>query len=165
LNPGELARALETRLQAQPGGEQTGRLLHPTLQFRAIAAPSGAESDALLAFRERLFEDRPGGRYLPVMHSTARLSRSEHLNLAEAPTAADVTVTGRLNWTILYVLGYLIYRGMQDTRFVPVALLIVVVLLLSYAAQNSVNAKVAQQIAAAARSAHAERGSGRAGVE
>jgi hypothetical protein len=76
-----------------------------------------------------------------------------------------VTVTGRLNWTILYVLGYLIYRGMQDTRFVPVALLIVVVLLLSYAAQNSVNAKVAQQIAAAARSPHAERGSGRAGVE
>lgn len=149
IRPAELAQSLETRFQAQPGGAQTGRLVHPTLLFRVLPGAAGA----LLAFRERLFEDRPGGRYLPVMHATARLSQQD------GSAGVDITVTGYLNWTILYVIGYLVYRGSVEARFVPVALLISVVLLLSYAAQNSVNGKVAQQIATLARV------SGRSGAE
>lgn len=161
--PQALARALEASLQAeaagaQPAGTQSAgaqpaepqrhRLLHPTLQFRVLPSSSGGGNVAmLLAFRERLFEDRPGGRYLPILHSTARL------NAAQAGSAA-ATVTGYLNWTILYVIGYLVYRSAVDYPFTPVALLIGVVLLLSYAAQHSVNTRVANQIATLASGSH-----------
>lgn len=135
--PGALARRLEQRF--------TGRPQHPSILFRPL--PGNDPGAADLAFREQLFENRGGFKYLPVMHSLVRLR----------PERQSLIVTGYLNWYVLYILGYLVYRSLDDRSFLIVAALILFVLALSYAGQAAVNAQVAEELHAlpAARSASA----------
>jgi len=113
-----------------------GRPAHPSIQFHPL--PGGG-----LAFREKLFENRGGFKYLPVMHSTARLN----------PERGQVSVTGYLNLWLIFTLGYVAYRVAIEPSFVPVALLALVVLLISYAAQHGLNRQVATSLSEASVSA------------
>lgn len=117
----ETARDLEARFRGRPA--------HPSIQFRLL--PGGA-----LAFRERLFENRGGFKYLPVIHSTARLH----------PQRGQVTVTGYLNLWVIFTLGYILYRSTVEAGFLPVALLALLVLALSFAAQAGINRQVARDL-------------------
>jgi hypothetical protein len=121
LTAEQTARMLEATFKSRPQ--------HPSIHFKALA-PGG------VALREALFENRGGFRYLPVMHSTIRLD----------PSRSRLTITGGINAYALFVIGYLIYRSLVDTAFIPVAILILVVLALSYAAQAGINQQIAREI-------------------
>lgn len=128
---GQTPAALEAQFKARPA--------HPSIQFHLL--PGGA-----LAFREKLFENRGGFKYLPVIHSTARLH----------PQRGEVFIAGRLNLWAIFTLVYILYRSAVEPSFVPVALLALLVLVLSYGAQASINRQVLRELAlAAARSGEA----------
>lgn len=108
-----------------------GRPQHPSIQFKALASNG-------IALREALFENRGGFKYLPVIHSYIRLD----------PSRSRLTITGSINAYALFVIGYLVYRSLTDLSFIPVAILILVVLAISYAAQAGLNSKIAREILA-----------------
>lgn len=122
----------------QPAGEMVesltpvfkGRPEHPTILFKAL-------NDRQIALREVLFENRAGGRYLPVMHSTLRLD----------PENKTVSVVGLINGYVLIALGYLLYRALNEPSFIPVAALIVLLLVFSYAAQATINRRILNAVA------------------
>jgi hypothetical protein len=118
--PGE-ARALSEKFRANP--------IHPSIRFKPLG-------ERQVAFREALFENRGGVRYLPVMHSLIRLHPERRL----------FTLTGYLNWYVLAALAYVLYRSLDDRSFIPVALLVVFIFALSYAVQASVNRSIASTI-------------------
>jgi len=113
-----------------------GRPEHPSIRFKPL-------SERLVAFREVLFENRGGGRYLPVMHYTLRLH----------PDERSLSVTGYLNGYVMVALAYLVYRAWAEPSFLPVAALILIILSLSFIAQVSVSRRVLDAAAAAGRSA------------
>jgi hypothetical protein len=117
----EAARALGEKFRASP--------THPSIRFRAIG-------ERQVAFREQLFENRGGARYLPVMHSLIRVQ----------PERRALVLTGYLNWYVLAALIYVVYRSMQDRSFIPVAVLVVFIFGLSYAVQAGVNRRIAQNL-------------------
>jgi hypothetical protein len=106
----QLAPLLVKRMQVSAG--------HPSIHPRVLSATE-------IALQERLFENRPGGRYLPVMHSLLRLN----------PATGQITLVGFLNLYILAALGYAGYRSFADRSFIPVAILIILLLLISYVLQ------------------------------
>lgn len=114
-----LAQSLTERFSTRP--------LHPSLRFKAVA-PS------VIAYREVLFENRSGVRYIPVMHSVLRLH----------PEQCRITVTGYINWYVVFALVYMALRIQDDSSFAIVAVLVLVVLVVSYLTQSAVNAQVAQ---------------------
>ena len=107
----------------------SGRTEHPSIRFKALAPGQ-------VAFRETLFENRGGFRYLPVMHSLLRLH----------PEQGGYSLTGYLNWYVLYILVYLILHSIEDRTFVPIAVLVLFLLALSYAAQFGIHQQVAEKI-------------------
>lgn len=121
IETSRLAAALSERFRARPE--------HPSILFKAL-------SEREIAAREKLFENRGGIRYLPVVHSLIRLH----------PERESVTVMGYINAYVLVALVYAAYRSTQETSFIPVALLILVVLGLSYAAQAGLNHHILDQI-------------------
>jgi hypothetical protein len=116
-----VAQALQERFKSSP--------LHPSIRFKAL-------NERQVALREAMFENRAGVRYLPVMHSLVRLQ----------PRDGFLTLTGYLNWYVLATLAYLIYRSLAERSFIPVALLILFVLGLSYASQASVAGQVSRAL-------------------
>lgn len=120
IETNRLAAALSDRFRARPE--------HPSILFKAL-------SEREIAAREKLFENRGGFRYLPVMHSLIRLH----------PERDSVAVVGYINAYVLVALVYAAYRSAQETSFIPVAVLILVVLGLSYAAQSSLNHHILDQ--------------------
>lgn len=115
----ELARRLDERFRTRP--------LHPSLRFKVVAPGT-------IAYREVLFENRSGVRYIPVMHSVLRL----------LPEQGRVSVTGYVNWYVIFALIYMALRIQDDSSFVIVAVLVLVVLVVSYLTQSAVNTQVAQ---------------------
>lgn len=113
-----------------------GRPEHPSIRFKAL-------SERLVAFREVLFENRGGGRYLPVMHCVLRLH----------PEERALSVVGYLNGYVLVALAYLVYRAWTEPSFLPVAALILVILGLSFIAQVSVSRRVLEAAAVVGRAA------------
>lgn len=120
----QMARALEAGFKGRPQ--------HPSIRFKALT-PNG------IALRETLFENRGGFKYLPVMHSYIRLD----------PARGRLTITGSLNAYTLFVIGYLVYRSLTEPSYIPVAILILVVLAISYAAQAGINQNIAREILSA----------------
>ena len=118
LDAAETAQALDARFQGGP--------LHPTIRFK----PLGPRQVAL---REVLFEPRGGVRYLPVMHMLVRLD----------PHTARATLTGYLNYWVLAALAYLLYRGLNERSFIPVAVLVLFILGFSYLMQANLGRKIA----------------------
>jgi hypothetical protein len=117
LDAAQAARALEARFTASP--------LHPSIRFKPIAPGQ-------IALRERLFENRVGVRYLPVMHALVRLHPRQRL----------FTLTGNLNWSVLAALVYVLYRSFSDRSFLPVGLLILFFFGISYVFQAGVTARI-----------------------
>ena len=113
----QLAPLLSERLQTSAG--------NPSIHLRVL-------SPTEIALQERLFENRPGGRYLPVMHSLLRLDSAR----------GQVTLIGFLNLYVLAAVGYAVYRSLGDRSFIPVALLIVLLLLVSYVLQAGLNQRI-----------------------
>jgi hypothetical protein len=125
--PGALISGLVERFKSHPS--------YPTIQWKVISPPGKGRVD--IALHEALFEPRRGFRYLPVMHSLARLD----------PAAGAVKVTGYISWYVLYILAYLAYSTTIDQTFIPVALLVIVIFVVSYFTQASINRMVAVEIA------------------
>jgi hypothetical protein len=117
LKAGQLAPLLAERLQVSAG--------HNSIRPRVL-------SDSEIVLQERLFENRPGGRYLPVMHSLLRLD----------PTRGQVTLLGFLNLYVLAAVAYAVYRSLGDRSFIPVAILIVLLLMVSYVLQAGLNQRI-----------------------
>jgi hypothetical protein len=117
FDPSEAAGRLQESLKSSP--------MHPSIRFQAF-------NERQLAFREALFENRGGIKYLPVMHSLIRLR----------PGGRALTLTGYLNWSILAALLYLVYRTLTDRSFIPVAILVLFILTLSYVFQSGANGRV-----------------------
>lgn len=115
--------ALEQRMHNRPG--------MPRVRFKAIAP-------RLMAFREAFFEGGNRIRYLPVMHSAVSFD----------PDGGALTVTGYLNWYVLFILIYMLLRSLDEPSFILVAVLILVVLGLSYLMQWGVNQAVAAVLSA-----------------
>jgi len=122
-----------------PGNNEAGLISHlgstfksgptrPTIHFRQI-------QPGLIALREVLFESRPGIRFIPVMHMALRIDHSE----------GQVNLTGYLNLSILFILVYLVYRGTSDASFLPVAVLILFVLALSYFSQAALGRSITNE--------------------
>lgn len=103
---------------------------HPSILFKPIDAEH-------IALHENLFEHRAGIRYLPVMHTVIRYNRA----------ANTVSLNGYLNWSILAALAFLIYRVSVDPSFIPVAILLVVVFLVSYISQAALLQQIAKYLA------------------
>lgn len=103
---------------------------HPSIFFKQIGLTQ-------IALREALFELRAGIRYLPVMHAYIRFN----------PTGETFHITGYLNWSILAALVYLVYRATSDQTFFPVAILLMVVLVISYLSQVALLRQVASRLA------------------
>lgn len=108
-----------------------GRPQYPSVHFKALTSNG-------IALREALFENRGGFKYLPVIHSYIRID----------PSSSRLTITGSINAYALFVIGYLVYRSLTEPSFIPVAILILVVLAISYAAQAGINQKIAREILA-----------------
>lgn len=127
LNPSipteQMARALDATFKGRPQ--------HPSIRFKALASNG-------IALREALFENRGGFKYLPVIHSYIRLD----------PSRSRLTITGSINAYTLFVIGYLVYRSLNDLSFIPVAILILGLLAISYVAQVSINSNISREILA-----------------
>jgi len=121
LDAGQAAQALNRRFTSSPH--------HPSIRFKSIGPNQ-------IALREVLFENRGGIRYLPVMHSLVRLHQQQGL----------ITLTGYLNWSILAALVYIFYRSMAERSFIPVGLLIIFILSLSYLFQAAVTGRIGQEL-------------------
>jgi hypothetical protein len=127
VNPAEpvhlpqATKALSEKFRANPE--------HPSIRFKLFG-------ERQVAFREVLFENRGGVRYLPVMHSLVRLH----------PDRGTLALTGYLNWYVLAALVYVVYRSLSDRSFIPVAVLVVFIFGLSYAVQSAVNVRVAEAL-------------------
>lgn len=126
-------------LTTASGASQGERVGRPSLAFHALpenstdgTAPEVAVRE--IAIRERMFENRPGLKYLPVMHAVARLRPSGSV------------LTGYLNLSAAYALGFSIYRAAGDSSFVPVAILIAFVLAMSYVVQRGMFSQAAEQL-------------------
>jgi hypothetical protein len=112
-----------------------GRPEYPSIEFLDLAnTPPVLQA----AMRERLFENRAGFRFLPVMRGLAR----------HDPTSKCAAVVGWLNLWVLFTLGYLIYRASTEASYIPVAILILFVLGVSYYVQASVYRQVADTLQA-----------------
>ena len=111
------AQALEQLMQNRPNT--------PRVRFKAIAP-------RLTAFREAFFESGNRIRYLPVMHSAVSFDLER----------GGMTITGYLNWYVLFILVYMLLRSLDEPAFILVAVLIVVVLGLSYLMQWGINQAV-----------------------
>lgn len=120
----QMARTLEAGFRGRPQ--------HPSIRFKALASNG-------IALRETLFENRGGFKYLPVMHSYIRLD----------PDHSRLSITGSINAYALFVIGYLVYRCLTEPSYIPVAILILVVLVISYAAQAGINQQIAREILSA----------------
>lgn len=101
----------------------------PHLRFKFIAP-------GIMAFREAFFESGNGIRYLPVMHSAVQVEAEP----------GEVTLTGYMNWYVLFTLIYMLLRALDDPSFSLVAVLILFVFGLSYLIQRSVNQAVAEAL-------------------
>lgn len=119
----QAARALEAAFKSRPQ--------HPSIRFKALGSNG-------IALHETLFENRGGFRYLPVMHSYIRLD----------PARGRLNITGSINAYALFVIGFLVYRSLAEPPFIPVAILILVVLAISYAAQAGLNQQIAREVLA-----------------
>jgi hypothetical protein len=115
------ARVLSEKFRSNP--------VHPSIRFKPLG-------ERQVAFREALFENRGGVRYLPVMHSLIRLH----------PERGMFTLTGYLNWYVLAAFIYVLYRSLDDRSFIPVAVLVVFIFALSYAVQAGVNRSITQSM-------------------
>lgn len=118
---------LLARLNPAPIGQ-------PSLEQHALPAPPGW---LWLALREQMFENRPGLKYLPVMRAVLRVSTADGAAL----------LTGYLNPSGLFALGYAVYRTLGERGFTPVAILIAFVLVMSYVAQRGVFDGAAKRLA------------------
>lgn len=127
---GQLAGTLSTDSLPQTLMDRfTSRPEHPSIRFKALAPGQ-------IAFRETFFENRGGFRYLPVMHSLLRLH----------PEQNSFHITGYLNWYVLFILVYLVLRSLEDRTFIPVAVLVVFILALSFVAQYAINQRLVKEI-------------------
>lgn len=115
-----LKNGLESGFHGQPA--------HPSILFRDV-------QPCRLAFREAMFENRGGFRYLPVMHAALHLD----------PQHGEISITGFLNASVLLALVYMVYRSLVDRSFIPVAILIFIVLAISYMAQASISQRILDQ--------------------
>lgn len=104
-----------------------GNPVHPSIKFRPVLTDT-------LAAREAIFENRAGGRYLPVMHLTIRFNSSR----------AKFTLTGYLNWSILAAAVYMVYRTLDERSFLPVAILVSLLFVVSYSLQTGLYHRVVQ---------------------
>lgn len=125
---GEFAKALEDGLKNRPGV--------PALRFKVF--PGGQSRRYDIAFHQTFFDPRSGSRYLPVTHSLARLF----------PDRGVLTVTGYLDWYVLFVLVYLVFSTIADRTFFFVDVVVLLIFGLSYIAQAGVNGLVAEKIQA-----------------
>ncbi len=119
----------------------TASMLHPSIEFKAVRP-------GLVALREKLFENRGGVRYLPVMHAALRF----HEN------GSKVSVTGFFNLWVIAVLVYLFYQGSRDPSFVPVALLVGFILAVSFAFQAALYGRIVSAAASEARPVEENKG-------
>ncbi len=126
IDPRELAKALTGLFKARPD--------HPSIQFRALKTRSNSHVE--LAFHESLFEARAGFRYIPVTHALARLRLDQ----------GDVTVTGYIDWYVLFVLVYLVLNSIRDQSFIFIAVIVVILFGVSYLFQRAVGRLVAERI-------------------
>ncbi len=126
LDAGRLAKSLDENFKNRPG--------MPAARFKPIA---GGLSTSL-AFHETLFDPHSRSRYLPVMHSLVRIH----------PLRGMVTVTGYLNWYVLFILVYLVFSTIADRTFVFVDVVVVLILALSYIAQGTLDGMVAKEVEA-----------------
>lgn len=124
-DPKTLAKAMETRF--------TTTVQHPSIRFKALPGRG-----LLLAFHEALFENRRGVRYLPVMHSLARVDAENQ----------RLSVIGWLDWYVMFTLGYLLVTSLADTSFIPIAVVVLLLFSISYFSQSALNRRVAEQVAA-----------------
>ena len=118
----DIAQALEQVIQEKPR--------QITLRFRVL-------NERVIAIREALFENRAGFRYFPVMHTV----------LQTQPEKRQLQLIGYLNWYVLVALVYLVYRAATEPGFIPVAILILFVLIISYAAQAGINRQIVEEAA------------------
>lgn len=114
---------------------------YPTIQCQAIA-PAGQLKGPVserteIALHEAMFEPRRGFRYLPVMHSLARLDLAR----------GRVTVSGYIDWYVLFILVYLVVTTAADRSFIPVALLVLVIFVVSYFTQAAIDRAAAEKLA------------------
>jgi hypothetical protein len=114
---GETDAALNQAFEATP--------VHPSIRFKHL-------DPRTIALREALFENRAGFRYLPVMHSTLRIH----------PVSQTAALTGYINLSVLFIIIYAIQRAVVERSFIPVAALVLLVLVLSYLAQVSLNNRI-----------------------
>ncbi len=122
-----LAAALDERFKNRPGPPALPAL--PALRFKLL-------SGGAIAFRETLFNARGGPRYFPVMHSFIKID----------PGRGDARVTGWLNWYVVFLLVYLVLNSIADQSFLFVAVLVLVLFGLSYAAQAAVNRAALEEV-------------------
>ncbi len=105
---------------------------HPTLHFKAF-------SPQYIAFRETLFENRGGFKYLPVIHSLIHLRPD-----GDSTTGGGtLTVSGYLNIYVIFILVYLIARIRTEPSFLFVAALLLIIFGLSFATQAALNRRIA----------------------
>jgi hypothetical protein len=124
--PGKLAKSLGEVFKATPN--------YPSIQFKALATRKKAHVD--IALHESLFEPRTGFRYLPVTHSLARLRLDK----------GEVTVTGYVNWYVLFVLVYLVLNTLLDQSFIFIAIIVVIIFGVSLFFQKTVAGLVTERI-------------------
>ncbi len=126
LDAAGLAKSLDERFKDRPG--------MPAIRFKPVAGGSSTS----LAFHESLFDPHSRARYLPVMHSLARIN----------PRQGIVTVTGYLDWYVLFILVYLVFSTIADRSFVFVDVVVALIFALSYFAQGMIDGMVAREIEA-----------------
>ncbi len=131
LSPVSLEKALQERFKNNPH--------YSTIRFKSLTSKQ-AEAKSFqpleIAFHETPFEARRGLRYLPVMHSRARIDGGRGL----------VTVIGFIDWYVIFTMVYLALTVLEDRSFIPVAVLVLLVLGLSYFGQSAVNRHVAERL-------------------
>ena len=92
-----------------------------------------------IAFRETLFENRGGFKYLPVIHSLIHLRPD-----GDSTTGGGtLTVSGYLNIYVIFILVYLIARIRTEPSFLFVAALLLIIFGLSFATQAALNRRIA----------------------
>lgn len=111
------AQALKQQFEQQPQ--------HPSIRFKVI-------SPVWLAWSETMFENRGGFKYMPVMHSSAFLN----------PQTNTLTVTGLVNWYIVFIILYLGASIPSDFTYGMIAVILLIIFALAYSVQKNINRDV-----------------------
>lgn len=119
--PQAAAKALTELFHSRPA--------HPSIRFKVLPGKPTA-----IAFQEAMFENRGGFKYLPVIHSLARLHPD------------SVSVTGSINWYVIFTLIYLASRIPVDPSLIFIAVVVVIIFVMSYLAQAGINNRILAEI-------------------